>query len=170
MDRENQHHPEGQGTDQHTLEMSHLKRREIQAPIAALLIRGFAGVMGQDKAVEAATAAVQADAMMAGRIMAEKYGGNTMKDLGRVVKEIWAEDDAITIQVLEETERNLSFDVTRCRYAELYEKAEMKDLGFCLSCCRDEPFAKGFNPRMRLLRTQTIMQGASLCDFRFVLE
>ena len=133
MDRENQHHPEGQGTDQHTLEMSHLKRREIQAPIAACLIRGFAQLMGQDKAVEAATAAVQADAMMAGRIMAEKYGGNTMKELGRVVKEIWAADDAITIHVLEETEQNLSFDVTRCRYAELYEKAEMKDLGFCLS-------------------------------------
>ena len=56
--------------------------------------------------------------MMAGRIMAEKYGGNTMKELGRVVREIWAEDDAMTIQVLEETEQVFSFDVTRCRYAE----------------------------------------------------
>ena len=53
MDRENQHHLEGQGPDQHTLEISHLKRREIQAPIAVCLIRGFAKVMGQDKAVEA---------------------------------------------------------------------------------------------------------------------
>ena len=170
MERKNQHHPEGQGTDQHTLEISHLMRREIQAPIAACLIRGFARVMGQDKALEAATTAVQADAMIAGKIMAEKYGGNTMKELGRVIREIWAEDDAMTIHVLEETEQTLSFDVTRCRYAELYEKAEMKDLGFCLSCCRDEPFTKGFNPRMKLLRTQTIMQGSSLCDFRFVLE
>ncbi len=65
---------------------------------------------------------------------------------------------------------NNRFDVTRCRYAELYEKAEMKELGFCLSCCRDELFTKGFNPRMKLLRTQTIMQGSSLCDFRFILE
>jgi len=170
MDREHQHHPESQCTDQPTLEISHLKCREIQAPVAACLIRGFASVMGQDKAVEVATAAVQADAMMAGRIMAEKYGGNTMKELGRVVREIWAEDDSITIHVLEETEQNLSFDVTRCRYAELYEKAKMKELGFCLSCSRDEPFSKGFNPRIRLLRTQTIMQGASLCDFRFVLN
>jgi hypothetical protein len=170
MDRKNQNHSEGQDTDKQTFEISHLKRREIQAPIAACLIKGFARVMGQDKAVEVATAAVQADAMMAGKITAEKYGGNTMKELGRVVREVWAEDDAMTIHVLEETEQNLSFDVTRCRYAELYEKAEMKELGFCLSCCRDEPFTKGFNPRMKLLRTQTIMQGSSLCDFRFVLE
>jgi hypothetical protein len=170
MNRENQHHLESSGAGQQTLEISHLQRREIQAPIAACLIRGFARVIGQDKALEVATAAVQADAMMAGRIMAEKYGGNSMKELACVVREVWAEDDAMTIQILEETKQNLSFDVTRCRYAELYEKAEMKELGFCLSCCRDEPFTKGFNPRMKLLRSQTIMQGSSLCDFRFVLE
>jgi hypothetical protein len=126
--------------------------------------------MGQDKALEVATASVQADAMMAGKRMAEKYGGNSMTELGRIVRKVWAEDDAMTIRILEETEQALSFDVTRCRYAKLYEKAEMKELGFCLSCCRDEPFIKGFNPRMKLLRTQTIMQGSSLCDFRFVLE
>jgi len=170
MNSENPHHSESSGTEQPTLEISHLQRREIQAPIAACLIRGFARVMGRDKAKEVATAAVQADAMMAGKIMAEKYGGNSIKELGRIVREVWAEDDAMAIHILDETERSLSFDVTRCRYAELYEKAGMKELGFCLSCCRDEPFMKGFNPRMKLLRSQTIMQGSSLCDFRFVLE
>jgi len=170
MNRENQHPPEDQGTDQQPLKISHLKRREIQAPIAACLIRGFARVTGQDKALEVATAAVQADAMMAGKIIAEKYGGNTMKEMGRVVREMWAEDDAMTIHFLEETGQNLSFYVTRCGYAEFYEKAEMKELGFCLSCCRDEAFAKGLNSQMKLLRTQTIMQGSSHCDFRFVLE
>jgi hypothetical protein len=52
----------------------------------------------------------------------------------------------------------------------MYEREGMKELGFCLSCSRDEPFTKGFNPRMKLLRTRTIMEGASHCDFRFVLE
>jgi hypothetical protein len=112
MNRENQHYPEDQGTDQQTLKISHLKRREIQAPIAACLIRGFARVMGQDKALEVATAAIQADAMMAGKAVAEKCGGNTMKEMARVVREIWAEDDSMTIFFLEETEQNLSFDVT----------------------------------------------------------
>jgi hypothetical protein len=166
----NRYRPEGSGSDRPSREISHLQRREIQAPIAACLIRGFARVMGLDKALEAATAAVQEDALMAGKAMAERHGGNSMKVLARIVREVWAQDDAMTIRILEETEENLSFDVTCCRYAELYEKTEMKELGFCLSCSRDEPFTKGFNPRMRLLRTQTIMQGASFCDFRFVFE
>ena len=170
MDREKQHQTEAHGTDKQAPVITHLKRREIQAPIAACLIKEFARVMGQDKAVEIATKAVQADALTAGKMIAEKYNGNTMKDLARFIREVWAEDDAMTMRFLEETEQKLSLNVTRCRYAEFYELAGIKELGFCLSCCRDEPFARGFNPKLKLVRTQTIMQGASHCDFRFVLE
>ena len=170
MNGEDQHRIAGQDTSRPTSEISHVKRREIQAPIAARLIRGFAKVMGQDEAVKIATAAVQADAAIAGGLMAEEYGGNSMKELGRIVREVWAEDDAMTIHILEETDQELVFNVTRCRYAELYEENGMKELGSCLSCSRDEPFTSGFNPRMKLLRTQTIMHGSSHCDFRFILE
>ncbi|HZE22266.1 MAG TPA: L-2-amino-thiazoline-4-carboxylic acid hydrolase [Desulfobaccales bacterium] len=144
-------------------------RREVQAPLAAVLIREFAGALGLDRALEVATAAIQADAALAGRAMAQRYGGYTMLDLARVVKEVWAEDDAITLRLLEESETRLRFDVTRCRYVELYERLGMKELGYCLSCSRDEAFARGFNPRLRLARSQTIMQGAPFCDFHFTL-
>ena len=165
MEPENQQSTAGQPT----VEISHLQRREIQAPIAACLVREFARVMGRDKALEAAAAAVQADAVTAGKNTAEKYGGNTLKEVGRVAREIWAEDGALTFQVLEETEQVFRFDVTRCRYAEFYQEAGMLDLGYCLSCCRDEAFSKGFNPQIRLLRTRTIMQGGAACDFQFFL-
>ena len=170
MEKENHHPAENRERDKQGPEISHLARREIQAPIAACLIKGFAEVMGEKKALEVATAAVQADAMISGAMAAERCHGNTIKELSRFVQEVLAEDDAMTIHFLKETDQNLSFDVTRCRYAELYEKAKIRDLGFCLSCSRDEPFTRGFNPRMKLLRTQTIMQGAPRCDFRFVLE
>ena len=34
-------------------------------------------------------------------------------------------------------------------------------------CGLDFPFAEGFGPDIKLARTQTIMQGASHCDFRY---
>ena len=40
-------------------------------------------------------------------------------------------------------------------------------MGYYLSCGRDAAFAEGFNPDIRMTRTQTIMQGAAFCDFRF---
>jgi hypothetical protein len=76
----------------------------------------------------------------------------------------------MVIRMLEESEKKLSFDVIRCAYVELYETMGMKELGYCLSCSRDESFASGFNPGIRLARSGTIMEGADHCDFRFTLE
>ena len=36
-----------------------------------------------------------------------------------------------------------------------------------LSCNRDGAFCEGYDPRIKLTRTQTIMGGASHCDFRY---
>ena len=41
------------------------------------------------------------------------------------------------------------------------------DLGASLSCQRDFSLVEGFNPAIRLTRTQTLMEGAPFCDFRF---
>ena len=41
------------------------------------------------------------------------------------------------------------------------------ELGFLLVCSADFDTAAGFGPGIRLTRTQTIMQGASHCDFRY---
>jgi hypothetical protein len=150
--------------------VSHLRRRELQAPIAACLIREFAEAVGNEAALEIAARAIRDDARISGKAMAERLGGNSLAELGRVVREVWSEGEAVSVRLLEDTGERLSFDVTRCRYAEMYEAQDMKDLGFCLSCSRDGAFAEGFNPRIKLSRTQTIMEGAPYCDFRFTLE
>lgn len=150
--------------------ISQLERRMIQAPIAACLIREYAREMGQEKAIEIAASAIRADAAQAGKIIAGKLGGNSIKAMGQVVRDIWGQNGAITVQITEETEKTLCFNVTRCRYAEYYKEASMLELGYCLSCSRDEAFTQGFNDAMTLTRTHTIMEGYTVCDFRFSLE
>ena len=44
----------------------------------------------------------------------------------------------------EDTDVAFSFNVTRCRYAELYKKLGIRELGFALSCARDFALIKGF--------------------------
>lgn len=169
MDKGNRNTPDGDGAGHTELVITNFMRREIQAPIAACLIRAFAGVVGRDKALEVAAEAIREDASAAGKKMAEKFGGRSMKELGRVLRELWAEDGALEFRILEENERILNFDVTRCRYAELFDRLGMKDIGACLTCIRDEPFIAGFNPLIKFVRTQTIMEGAPFCDFRFTM-
>jgi hypothetical protein len=150
--------------------ITHLKCREIQAPIVASIINGFAGELGYAKALEIVKKVVSEDAILSGKALAEKYSGNSVAELSRIVKEVWGQDGAIKIKKIKETENELFFDVTHCGYVEIYEKLEIKELGFTLSCSRDFPFMEGFNPEIKLTRTKTIMEGADCCDFRYVKE
>jgi hypothetical protein len=79
----------------------------------------------------------------------------------------WTQDQALEIDVIEESDDLLSFNVTRCRFAELYESLGIREIGTSFSCTRDFALIEGFNPAISLERTQTIMEGAEYCDFRY---
>lgn len=74
------------------------------------------------------------------------------------------------IEILAQNAEEFSFNVLRCRYAEMYRALGMEKLGGVLSCSRDQALIEGFNPEIELTRTQTIMDGAAFCDFRYRLK
>jgi predicted ArsR family transcriptional regulator len=51
----------------------------------------------------------------------------------------------------------------------MYRDLGMAELGASLSCNRDGTMVEGFNPDIEFTRTQTIMSGASHCDFVYEL-
>ena len=79
----------------------------------------------------------------------------------------FAKGDAIDFSVRGQSQDAYEIDVTECQYAKFYKELGEPVLGFLLVCSLDFPFAEGFGADMRLTRTQTIMQGASHCDFRY---
>jgi hypothetical protein len=79
----------------------------------------------------------------------------------------FAKGDAVAYSVRAQSQDAYEIDVTRCRYAQFYKELGEPELGFLLVCSSDFPFVEGFGPDIRLTRTQTIMQGASHCDFRY---
>ena len=52
----------------------------------------------------------------------------------------------------------------------VYNEIGAPELGFLFVCSADFPMAEGFGAPVELTRTQTIMQGASHCDFRYRLK
>ena len=152
---------------QDKIKITHQKLREIQAPIVSSLICGFAEEIGYEKAMRIAGNVIREDAIASGKKMAKEYKGNTLVELAKIVKDVWAKNGALKIEIIKETESELFFDVTYCEYAQMYEKMGIKDMGATLSCIRDFSFLKGFNPQLELKRAHTIMEGAKYCDFRF---
>jgi len=146
-----------------------LKRREIEARILAPLISAFAAEFGRERVVEITERVIVGIARDQGRALAADMAGNT---LAHFVKSqaSWQAGDALTIEILRVDDTTYDFDVTRCRYAEMYRALGIPELGAILSCGRDFALGDGFNPDLTLTRTQTIMEGAPCCDFRYRLE
>jgi hypothetical protein len=149
-------------------EVSILTRREIEARIAAPFVQALARELGQERGSEIVRDIIESLAKESGVDMATLLKGNTIAHFAKGLK-YWMQDNALEIEVLEQTDVTLSFNVVRCRYAEMYKRLGLENLGKYLSCARDFAFMTGFNPNIRLTRTKTIMEGAGYCDFRYQL-
>ena len=84
--------------------------------------------------------------------------------------DLWTAEDALTVEVQHADAERFEFNVVRCRYAEMYREMGLGDIGHLLSCQRDGTFCEGYDPDIRFERTQTLMQGASHCDFRYAYK
>jgi hypothetical protein len=143
-----------------------LEQREIEARIVGPLVRAFASELGHEKALAIVGQVVRELARQSGDELARILGDQTLVAFAQSLDR-WRENGALEIDIIEQSPEKLSFNVTRCRYAEMYRALGLADLGGSLSCQRDYALADGFNPSIQLVRTQTIMEGASHCDFRF---
>jgi hypothetical protein len=146
-----------------------LQRREIEARIVGPLVLGFIDAMGRDAALAVVRRVIAGLAREGGADLASRLGDASLATFARVL-DLWREGGALELDVLEQTDERLSFNVTRCRYAEMYRALGLEELGGSLSCCRDFALVQGFNPTIELERTQTLMEGATHCDFRFRAE
>lgn len=149
--------------------ISLLKKRIIEARGLAPVLRAFSDELGEERVKEILVRVHMATARGYGRDLARILGSATIPDLARE-SENWSAEGALEEEVIEQTEKTFFLNVTRCRYAEEYEKMGMRNWGMALFCCRDIGFIEGFNPKMKLVRTQTVMEGAPYCDFRYFLE
>jgi hypothetical protein len=147
-------------------EIGVLKRREIEARILSPILEALGNEFGREVVIEIIRRTIVEIARQQGRELAERLGRNDLESFGKSI-EPWSRSGALQLRILNQDDKTLSFDVTECKYAELYRRLGIPELGGVLSCSRDAAFIEGFNASITLERTQTIMQGAALCDFRF---
>ena len=143
-----------------------LQQREIEARIVGPIFRAFAAEVGPERANEILAAVIKDLARGAGCSASQAAGGNNLEHLGQTIAN-WSEGGALTLQILRRDREALEFNVTRCQFAEMYRRLGLEDLGPILSCGRDAAMIEGFNPQIAFRRTQTLMEGASFCDFRY---
>ena len=144
-----------------------IQQVKIQAQVLVPLVKALQAELGEERA-NALVRSALGDIYR--RYGEEFWQTRNEKNLGKAMASAfatYADEDALDYRVIEQSQDAFEFDVTGCRYAEFYKELGEPELGFLLVCGADFPMAEGFGPEVKLTRTQTIMQGAGHCDFRY---
>ena len=150
--------------------ISLIEQVKIQAQVLVPLVRTLQAELGEERANALVRKSLGALYRQFGEAWWRTQGASTFDEkLGRTF-ERFAAGDALDYEVLKQTTGTFELNVTGCRYAEFYQELGAPELGFLLTCSADFSFAEGFGSDVQLTRTQTIMQGASHCDFRYKLR
>lgn len=144
-----------------------LEKRRIEAAILKHVYDTLKESHGVEVAKRTIASAVRNSSIEQAREMAAAVGGKTNMKTFIERQKLWRLSGALDIAVKEQTDTVYEYDVTRCRYAEMYREMGLGEIGHLLSCNRDGTFCEGYDPRIKLTRTQTIMQGAPTCDFKY---
>jgi L-2-amino-thiazoline-4-carboxylic acid hydrolase len=144
-----------------------IEQAKIQARVLVPLVKALQAELGEERA-NALVRGALGDIYR--RLGEEWWRAQKATNLGANMASAfatYAAGDALDYRVREQSQDTFEIDVTGCRYAQFYKELGVPELGFLLVCSSDFPFAEGLGPDIKLTRTQTIMQGANHCDFRY---
>lgn len=146
-----------------------IEQIRIRAQVLVPLLKAFQSEIGPDRTNEIARKALRSYTHKLAQERRSQLKGNSMEKIAAWFS-MCSAGDALDLEVLKQTPDAFEVNVTGCRYAQFYKELGEPELGFLFLCSLDHPMTEGLTPDVQLTRTQTIMQGANHCDFRFQVK
>lgn len=144
-----------------------LERRRIEAGVLVPIIRAMQAEFGEERVNEVVARTIREVARAQGEEARKRANIDSIEALERRFREGVLAEGSLIVDVVEASDQRFDFNVTRCKFVEMYEEMGARDLGFLLSCNRDFAMFEGMAPDLDFNRTQTRMEGAPHCDFRY---
>ena len=142
---------------------------KAQARVLVPLVKTMRAELGEERANGLIRQALGQLYREWGRKWWQTHDAHELGDKMAAAFDGFAAGDALDLEVIKQTSDRFEVNVTGCRYAKFYHEIGAPELGFLLVCSADFAMAEGFGADVELTRTQTIMQGAGHCDFRYRL-
>jgi predicted hydrocarbon binding protein len=149
-------------------DISLLDKTRIQAQVLVPVLRALRAELGKDKADAIVKQALRDWSRQLFAAIGEGVEGSPRRKWA-TVQSAWNEisEREAEFEILRHDKEALDIDVTRCRFAEFFHALGEPELGSLLICEADFDVAAVGGREVSLERTQTIMQGASSCTFRY---
>src|SRR5262249_28461043 len=146
-----------------------IEQAKIQAQVLVPVIKALREELGNDRALALVRKALGDHYRKLGRESWQRQGSRSAEDKLERHWQAFGAADPLDYEVLKKGPEAYEINVKECQYAKFFKELGEPELGFLLACSPDFPLAEGYGD-VKLKRPQTIMQGASHCDFRYRLE
>ena len=147
-----------------------IERVKLQAQVLVPLVKTLRAELGEARANELVRKALGDLYREFGRSWWRRQRADGLGERMAAAFGAFAAGDALDFDVIRKTSDAFEVNVTGCRYAKFYQELGVPELGFLLVCSAAFAMAEGYDAQVQFTRTQTIMQGASHCDFRYKLK
>ena len=152
-------------------ELSLLDKVKIQAQVLVPLLRAFRAALGEAQANQIASTALREWSQQLFHDIGRRLDGSPVQKWTALRAAVMAKAlESVDVELLRQEAEAIDVNVTGCRYAEFFKSVGEPELGALLLCKMDFDLAAVGKPEVELQRTQTIMEGASYCDFRYKLK
>ena len=119
--------------------------------------------------------------------MLEKYATGKGKEVaGLIVKQFGGNDffiwkkmfspenpnyqASLTMSITEDSDTVHELKVTECLWADVFLRADAGKFGRAAVCHGDYAMAEAFNPKLKMVRDKTLMQGQNCCNHRYLFS
>ena len=147
-----------------------IEQVEIQAQVLVPLVKALQAELGEERANAIVRKALGDLYRKYGEKWWRTQGARNLGEKIAAAFEMFAAGDALEYEVVKQAPDACEVNVMECGYAKFYNKIGAPEVGFVLTCSADFAPAEGLGAGVQLSRTPTILQGASHCDFRYVLK
>jgi predicted hydrocarbon binding protein len=138
-----------------------LDATKIQARAVIPIVKALEAEIGRERAHE-----------IVGRAIGQSYIGVREQRGFELDSHPRTDDDGglefpVERQIVEDSEQRFGFNVTDCAFADYFRRIGEPEIGALMTCGVDFPAEARMRPGWTFERTQTRMQGAGYCDFRW---
>jgi hypothetical protein len=132
------------------------------------VLEGLAREFGEDRFLEALKKVAYEAALKAGQDAAEQLPSNDFATFAASARTCsYFARHVLTFEIVEDTPQAFGVKVTECLWADTFRRMGAADIGYALICYRDYADCQGFNPKITMVRSKTLMQGDDCCNHRF---
>jgi len=151
--------------------LSLLEKTRIQAQVLVPVMRALRAEIGREKADAIVRGALREWSRQLFAAIGESIDGSPRRKWAAMqgaLNDVTARE--VTFDILRQDKEALEIDVTTCGFADFFRTLGEPELGALLVCQTDIDIAAAGEGEVHFDRSQTLMQGAPCCTFRYKFE